>query len=68
MKRWLLGLTMIPVSVASAHPGHGADGGSHEVGHYLSEPLHVGILVAVSLLVIATLCVRRSLSATVGSE
>ncbi len=67
MKRWLLGLTLIPVSVASAHPGHGTDGGSHEVGHYLSEPLHVGVLVTVFLLVMAALCVRRYLSATVGS-
>ena len=35
-------------SVASAHPGHGPDGGAFSVAHYLTEPLHV--LGAVSLL------------------
>jgi len=36
-------------SVASAHPGHGPDGGSFSVAHTLTEPLHV--LGVVSLLV-----------------
>lgn len=27
---------------AFAHPGHGRDGGSHELTHYFSEPVHLG--------------------------
>ena len=27
---------------AFAHPGHGRDGGSHELTHYFSEPEHLG--------------------------
>ncbi len=38
-------------SVASAHPGHGPDGGSFSLAHYWTEPLHglgvVGLLAAV---------------------
>ena len=29
---------------AFAHPGHGKDGGSHELTHYLSEPEHLAPL------------------------
>lgn len=29
---------------ALAHPGHGKDGGSHELTHYVTEPAHVAPL------------------------
>ncbi len=49
---WLPAVIAIAVaSVASAHPGHGLDGGSSSVAHYWTEPLHVlgvvGLLAAV---------------------
>lgn len=31
-------LTAAPVL---AHPGHGRDGGSHELTHYVTEPAHL---------------------------
>jgi hypothetical protein len=37
-------LTTLAVTFAApalAHPGHGKDGGSHELVHYLSEPVHL---------------------------
>ena len=36
-------------SPALAHPGHGADGGSHEMTHYLTEPVHIAPLVVAAL-------------------
>jgi hypothetical protein len=57
---FLLGLMLLPTAVASAHPGHGVDGGSHEVSHYLSEPLHVGlVIVAATSAIVATVAWRR---------
>ena len=51
-------LSMLPTSVATAHPGHGHDGGTYNLVHYLSEPMHLvaglGILI-VSLLMIMLL-------------
>ncbi len=26
---------------AFAHPGHGRDGGSHQLLHYVTEPMHI---------------------------
>lgn len=31
------------------HPGHGKDGGSHEMSHYLSEPEHLAPLAIAGL-------------------
>ena len=31
----------LAVAPLAAHPGHGRDGGSHEVAHYATEPDHV---------------------------
>jgi len=39
--------TVALASPVSAHPGHGLDGGSYALLHYLREPLHLlGGLVA----------------------
>lgn len=38
---------------ALAHPGHGKDGGSHEMTHYLTEPVHVAPLGLAALAGIA---------------
>lgn len=38
---------------ALAHPGHGADGGSHELTHYLTEPSHLAPLGLAALTGIA---------------
>jgi ribose/xylose/arabinose/galactoside ABC-type transport system permease subunit len=49
-------------SALHAHPGHGADGGSHEFTHYLSQPAHaiaiLTILAASALLVYVLASVR----------
>ncbi len=47
------GLTALVVALTSptfAHPGHGTDGGSHELTHYFTEPEH---LAPVGLAVLA---------------
>ena len=38
---------------AFAHPGHGADGGSHELTHYVTEPVHLAPLGLAALAGIA---------------
>jgi hydrogenase/urease accessory protein HupE len=41
-------LTILMLAAAAtpalAHPGHGKDGGSHELTHYLTEPAHLAPL------------------------
>ena len=48
MLRLTRGLTFAFTSVAAsplfAHPGHGRDGGSHELTHYATEPDHLATL------------------------
>ena len=39
-------------STASAHPGHGADGGSFQMTHYLTEPFHLGMLFLLATAVV----------------
>ena len=39
--------------VAWAHPGHGIDGGSHGLMHYLTEPLHVALALGVVAVAVA---------------
>ncbi len=34
-------------TVVSAHAGHGVDGDGESLHHYLTEPLHLGIGIAV---------------------
>ncbi|HEX6984403.1 MAG TPA: hypothetical protein VF170_03455 [Planctomycetaceae bacterium] len=34
-------LTLALTAPALAHPGHGRDGGSHELAHYFTEPEHL---------------------------
>ncbi len=58
----LLGLLFLPASIASAHPGHGSDGGSHAALHYLSDPLHLGLLASVLLLSLIVAYAWRSRS------
>ncbi len=40
----LVGLVTVVTCPAFAHPGHGRDGGSHEMTHYLTEPEHIAPL------------------------
>lgn len=40
----LAALWIAPSTPAFAHPGHGMDGGSHAVTHYLTEPAHLAPL------------------------
>jgi hypothetical protein len=51
----LAGVLLGVASAASAHPGHGLDGGSESWLHYLSDPLHVAplALAAVTLVLAA---------------
>ena len=48
-------------SVAVAHPGHGHDGGSFSLLHYLTEPLHFlqGVLLAAGVVGVALVVMRR---------
>ena len=46
-------IAWVAPAIVSAHPGHGLDGGSFSLLHYLTEPEHVGIGLAVILLVAA---------------
>ena len=48
----LASLVLAVTSPALAHPGHGRDGGSHELTHYFTEPEH---LAPVALAVLAGL-------------
>jgi|GEM_PF-2234504 len=46
-------VTVLSVSTASAHPGHGVTPDGNSAAHYLLEPLHglglvVGVLVAIA--------------------
>lgn len=36
-------LALIWPMIAAAHPGHGRDGGSFSLFHYLTEPLHLAV-------------------------
>jgi hypothetical protein len=48
--------TLIAMALpASAHPGHGPDGGAYSLAHHLSEPVHVAGILA--LLVVVGGCV-----------
>ncbi len=46
-------------SVAHAHPGHGAGGGSFGVLHYLAEPIHAVVLATVALFVLSVIWAGR---------
>jgi hypothetical protein len=50
VKNKILILTAISIfalcpTVTNAHPGHGWDGGSFNILHYLTEPVHLLVLV-----------------------
>jgi len=51
MKNIIKSLTVIAVAgvsqVALAHPGHGLEGGSFSLFHYLLEPEHLMVLLTV---------------------
>ena len=34
-------MVFLAESVATAHPGHGVDGGDHSLTHYITEPSHL---------------------------
>lgn len=61
-KRWFgvgfVAACAAPV-VAWAHPGHGIDGGSHGVWHYVTEPLHVAVGLGVLALALTGLALKR---------
>lgn len=42
-------LPLLTASAAGAHPGHGVEGGSWSLVHFLSDPLHLGFALAVVL-------------------
>lgn len=53
-----IGLWLAP-SLAPAHPGHGATEPSSWT-HYLTEPLHVGVLAAVTVAAVLSLRALRN--------
>jgi hypothetical protein len=54
------GVLLALASGAAAHPGHGLGGGSNDVLHHLSDPLHL----APWALAVLTLALRRRRSRT----
>ncbi len=48
------GLVLL-ASAAAAHPGHGADGGSYSLLHYLSEPVHIAFAALLAVGVVGGL-------------
>ena len=63
-------MSMIPASVAIAHPGHGHNGGTYNLVHYLTEPVHLatvlGTLVASFLVMMLLRGVVRPLRKTLA--
>lgn len=63
-------MSMLPASVATAHPGHGHDGGAYNLVHYLTEPVHlvavVGTLVTSFLVIMLLRGVIRPLRKTLA--
>ncbi len=60
VKKVLLAISAILFSgVAMAHPGHGTFTG-HEIGHYLTSPVHIGVALAV--VVLAIVLIRKRIS------
>ncbi len=62
---YFLGLSIVcgASSVVIAHPGHGHNGGSFSLFHYLSEPVHFGITIAlIGLIVVGIYWFRRNIS------
>ena len=53
----MLGL-MVSTSIM-AHPGHGTFTG-HELWHYLTSPLHIGIVLAVAVVLIIVLVRKKA--------
>ena len=52
VKKVLLSIGLLLTSgVVIAHPGHGTFTG-HELGHYLTSPVHLGVALTVLILVI----------------
>lgn len=51
---WLLWPALALVAVpAAAHPGHGASADSASLTHYMTEPFHAAILMAVVVAIMA---------------
>ena len=50
------------VPVVLAHPGHGNGGGSYGLLHYLSEPEHMGVCLALIVLVAAGFYLAKRMS------
>jgi len=64
MRKATIGLLAIALITgrAAAHPGHGADGGSFRLLHYLTEPVHVGVGVLIVLGIAAGMALVRGKS------
>lgn len=50
----LASLALALTAPAFAHPGHGRDGGSHELVHYFSEPEHLAPVAVATLAGVAS--------------
>jgi hypothetical protein len=61
---YLFGISMALGSAPAvlAHPGHGKDGGSYGLLHYLSEPEHMGVGLALIGLVAAGVYLTKRIS------
>jgi hydrogenase/urease accessory protein HupE len=60
MKKFIRSVTAVMVAsssqIALAHTGHGADGGSFSLVHYLTEPEHLSVI---AVIVVGVLLVIR---------
>ena len=53
-------VALLTAPLASAHPGHGHDGGSNTLLHFLCEPIHIvaAVVLLCVLAAVAAACVR----------
>ena len=63
MKKLIKGVTTVMVTASSqialAHTGHGADGGSFSLAHYLTEPEHLSVIAVIMVGVLLVIRKKR---------
>jgi hypothetical protein len=56
---YIIGCLVLSASQAFAHPGHGSPAAADGVQHYLFSPLHVGPIMATTVILIVAICALR---------
>ena len=53
-------MSMLPATVATAHPGHGHGGNDSSLLHYLTEPMHLAVGLGTLVVSILAIMLCRS--------